>query len=68
LGIDWLDKYKADVLSSIRKLRFISKSKTIKVDIVNAKDQQVKDLKVNAVLEEEEQSYTYKNYIYWGKN
>ena len=24
LGTDWLDKYKADVLSSIRKLRFIS--------------------------------------------
>ncbi len=23
LGTDWLDKYKADVLSSIRKLRFI---------------------------------------------
>ena len=24
LGTDWLDKYKADVLSSIRKLRFVS--------------------------------------------
>ena len=24
LGTDWLDKYKADILSSIRKLRFVS--------------------------------------------
>ena len=43
LGTDWLDKYKADVLSSIRKLRFISQEKTIKVDVVNARDQTVKE-------------------------
>jgi len=43
LGTDWLDKYKADVLSSIRKLRFIFKRKTIEVDVVNARDQVVKD-------------------------
>ncbi len=38
LGTDWLDKYKADVLSSTRKLRFVSQEKTIEVDVVNAKD------------------------------
>ena|SRR6266542_3957350 len=43
LGTDWLDKYKADVLSSTKKLRFISKEKTIKVDVVNVRDQMVKD-------------------------
>src|SRR6266498_5490813 len=44
LGIDWLDKYKADVLSSTRKLRFVSQGKTIEVDVVNARDQTVKEL------------------------
>ena len=43
LGTDWLDKYKADVLSSIRKLRFVSQGKTIEVDVVNARDQTVKE-------------------------
>src|SRR6266498_356461 len=43
LGTDWLDKYKADVLSSTRKLRFVSQEKTIEVDVVNARDQTVKD-------------------------
>ena len=43
LGTDWLDKYKADVLSSIRKLRFVSQGKIIEVDVVNARDQKVKD-------------------------
>ena len=38
LGTDWLDKYKADVLSSTRKLRFVSQEKTIEVDVVNARD------------------------------
>jgi len=38
LGMDWLDKYKADMLSSIRKLRFILKRKIIKVDLVNVRD------------------------------
>ncbi len=32
---DWLDKYKADIFSSIRKLRFVFIGKTIKVDVVN---------------------------------
>ncbi len=44
LGTDWLDKYKADVLSSTRKLRFVSQEKTIEVDVVNARDQTVKEL------------------------
>src|SRR6266498_2698218 len=44
LGTDWLDKYKADVLSSTRKLRFVSQEKTIEVDVVNARDQTVKKL------------------------
>jgi len=35
LGIDWLDKYKADILSSTRKLRFVIKKKTIEVDVIN---------------------------------
>jgi len=39
-----LDKYKADILSSIRKLRFVSQGKTIEVDVVNARDQMVKEL------------------------
>ncbi len=43
LETDWLDKYKADILSSIRKLRFISKGKTIEVDVINARDQVIKD-------------------------
>src|SRR6266540_183661 len=43
LGTDWLDKYKADVLSSTRKLRFVSQEKTIEVDVVNARDQTVKE-------------------------
>src|SRR6266498_2867612 len=43
LRTDWLDKYKADILSSIRKLRFISRGKTIEVDVVNVRDQIVKD-------------------------
>ena len=38
LGTDWLDKYKADILSSIRKLRFVFQGKTIKVDVVNVRD------------------------------
>ncbi len=38
LRTDWLDKYKADVLNSIRKLRFVSQGKTIEVDVVNARD------------------------------
>jgi len=38
-----LDKYKADVLSSTRKLRFVSQGKTIEVDVVNARDQTVKE-------------------------
>ncbi len=45
LGTDWLDKYKADVLSSTRKLRFILKEKIIEVDVVNIRDQTVKDSK-----------------------
>ncbi len=44
LGTDWLDKYKTDILSSIRKLRFISQEKTIEVDVVNARDQTVKKI------------------------
>ncbi len=44
LGTDWLDKYKADVLSSIRKLRFVFRGKTIEVDVINVRDQMVKDL------------------------
>ena len=43
LGTDWLDKYKANVLSNTRKLKFISKEKTIEVDMVNVRDQIVKD-------------------------
>ena len=43
LGTDWLDKYKADILSSIRKLRFISQGKTIEVNVVNARNQTVKE-------------------------
>src|SRR6266498_536019 len=43
LGTDWLDKYKADVLSNTRKLRFVSQGKTIEVDVVNARDQTVKE-------------------------
>src|SRR6266542_3376725 len=43
LETDWLDKYKADVLSSTRKLRFVSQGKTIEVDVVNARDQTVKE-------------------------
>jgi len=43
LGTDWLDKYKADVFSSTRKLRFVSQKKTIEVDVVNARDQTVKE-------------------------
>ena len=39
-----MDKYKADVLSSTRKLRFVSQGKTIEVDVVNARDQTVKEL------------------------
>ena len=39
-----MDKYKVDVLSSIRKLRFVSQGKTIEVDVVNARDQTVKEL------------------------
>ncbi len=42
LGTDWLDKYKADVLSSTRKLRFMFQGKTIEVDVINARDQTVK--------------------------
>ena len=42
LETDWLDKYKANILSSTRKLRFISQGKTIEVDVVNARDQTVK--------------------------
>jgi len=44
LGTDWLNKYKADVLSSTKKLRFISQRKTIEVDVVNAREQTVKKL------------------------
>ena len=44
LGTDWLDKYKADVLSSTRKLRFVSQGKTIEVNVVNARDQMVKKI------------------------
>ena len=47
LGTDWLDKYKADVLSNTRKLRFVSQGKTIKVDVVNARDQTVKESTAN---------------------
>src|SRR6266542_5288326 len=43
LRTDWLDKYKADVLSSTRKLKFIFQRKTIEVDVVNARDQTVKE-------------------------
>ena len=43
LGTDWLDKYKADVLSSTRKLRFVSQGKTIEVDVINVRDQIVKE-------------------------
>src|SRR6266511_6220586 len=43
LGTDWLDKYKADVLSSTRKLRFVFQGKIIEVDVVNARDQTVKE-------------------------
>ncbi len=44
LGTDWLDKYKADVFSNTRKLRFISQGKTIEVDVVNVRDQTVREL------------------------
>ena len=47
LGTDWLNKYKADVLSSTRKLRFVSQEKIIEVDVVNARDQTVKELTSN---------------------
>ena len=38
-----MDKYKADVLSSTRKLKFVSQGKTIEVDVINARDQTVKE-------------------------
>ncbi len=41
LETDWLDKYKADILSSIRKLRFVFQGKTIEVNMVNTRDQTV---------------------------
>ncbi len=47
LETDWLDKYRADVLSSTKKLRFVSKRKTIEVDVVNVRDQIVKDSTIN---------------------
>ena len=39
-----MNKYKADVLSSTKKLRFISKEKIIEVNVVNARDQTVKNM------------------------
>ena len=47
LETDWLNKYKADVLSSIRKLKFVSQEKTIEVDVINARDQIVKETTSN---------------------
>ena len=38
-----MDKYKTDVLCSTRKLRFVSQGKTIEVDVINARDQMVKE-------------------------
>jgi len=38
-----LDKYKADVLNSTRKLRFVAKGKIIEVDVLNARDQTIKE-------------------------
>src|SRR6266498_5285766 len=59
LGTDWLDKYKADVLSSIRKLRFVFRGKTIEVDVINVRDQMVKtseDSNLCALWERDEDS------------
>jgi len=59
LGTDWLDKYKADVLSSIKKLRFISQGKTIEVDVINARNQTVKELtssNICALWEQDEEA------------
>jgi len=43
LEINWLNKYKADVLSNTQKLRFVSKEKTIEIDVINARDQKVRN-------------------------
>ncbi len=38
---NWLDKYKANILSSTHKLRFKYEEWIIEVDIINARDQKV---------------------------
>jgi len=50
LETDWLDKYKADVLSSIRKLRFIIKDKIIEVNMMNVRDQSVRSIREESNL------------------
>ncbi len=39
-----MDKYKADVFSNTRKLRFKSQGKIIEVDVINMRDQTVEEL------------------------
>ncbi len=43
LGTNWLDRYKADILSNTRKLKFKYQGCTIEVNVINSKDQTVLD-------------------------
>ncbi len=36
LGINWLNKYKIDMLSNTRKLKFTQKRCIIKINVINA--------------------------------
>ena len=44
LKTNWLDKYKANILSSIRKLRFKYQKRTIKMNVINTKNQIILEL------------------------
>ncbi len=68
LETDWLDKYKANILSSIKKLRFILKGKTIEIDVINVRDQMIKTSEIFTITMREECFYEHKSYIYRGKN
>ncbi len=64
LGTDWIIKYQADILRSSRKLRFKVQERTIEVDVVVSRDQQVKDSSVFALWESESELFDITEWVY----
>src|SRR6266498_4500089 len=64
LRTDWIIKYQADILGSSRKLRFKVQERTIEMDVVASRDQQVKDNSIFTLWEPEPELFDITEWVY----